>query len=301
MLACGVGAGGAYAQAPKIPDLAPYKDETVCPDNNPLAVLACGREHAKTFKPPRTTDGKPDFSGLWRGSQVGHENLLAHPTTPDDVGGPSFIVDPADGHIPIQPWAEAKRLENKARYIDQNAQCFESGVPRHLYMGSYQFLQSPKHLIFHSEEANAVRIVKLDDTPHPGKDIHLWQGDSIGHFEGNTLVVETTNQNGMPRLDQQGHFYTDAAVVTERFTMFDKNSILYEATIDDPKVYTRPFTIAIGLRRNNAPGYEIWEESCFEGESNSEHLRNIGYRNYPGFSSHDAEIAKEAYDRSQSK
>lgn len=284
----------------EIPDIRPTEG-SVCPSNNPLEVLACGREHAENFEPPRTADGKPDFSGLWRGSQVPHENLEAHPRTPDDTGGPSAVVDPEDGIVPIQAWAEAQRLENMARYIDQNAQCFESGVPRHLYMGSYQFLQTPTHLILHSEEANAVRIIKLDDSPHVGEDILMWQGDSRGHFEGDTLVVETTNQNGKARLDQSGHFLTDAAVVTERFTLFEDDSILYEATIDDPLVYTRPFTIVSGLRRNTRPGYELWEESCFEGEANSEHLRNIGYRNYPGFSSEDARIAKEAYERSLSK
>jgi len=290
----------ALVQAQPIPDIRPTEG-SVCPDNNPLAIQACGRQQARRFKPPRTPDGKPDFSGFWRGSQVPHESLEAHPTTPDDTGGPSAVVDPADGIVPIQPWAEAKRLENKARYIDQNAQCFQSGVPRHLYMGSYQFLQTPTHIVMQSEETNAVRIVKLDGSPHIGKDIVLWQGDSRGHFEGDTLVVETTNQNGMPRLDQAGRFFTDAAVVTERFTLFEQDSILYEATIDDPLVYTRPFTIAIGLRRNTTPGFELWEEACFEGEANSEHLRNIGYRNYPGFSSHDAQIAKEAYEGSQSK
>ena len=297
-----------FAQAPArgqqaalpIPDL-PRTAESVCPDNNPLAVHACGLEHAKTFKPPRTADGRPDFSGAWGGSQAAHENLESHPRLPDDSGGPSVIIDPADGKVPVQPWAEVKRLENKARYIDQNAQCFQSGVPRHLYMGSYQFLQTPTHMVLLSEETNAVRIIQLDSSPHVGKDITLWQGDSRGHFDGDTLVVETTNQNGMPRLDQAGHFYTEAAVVTERFTIYDANSILYEATMNDPLVYTRPFTMAFALHRNTRPGYELWEESCYEGEANSEHLRNIGYRNYPGFTSTDAQIAKDAYERSHPK
>ena len=292
-------AGGAQAPLP-IPNL-PRAADSVCPDSNPLAIHACGLEHAKSFKPPRTADGKPNFSGAWGGSQAAHENLEAHPKLPDDGGGPSVIVDPADGKVPVQPWAEVKRLENKARYIDQNAQCFQSGVPRHLYMGSYQFLQTPVNIVLLSEETNAVRIIKLDGSPHVGKDILLWQGDSRGHFESDTLVVETTNQNGMPRLDQVGHFYTDAAVVTERFVMVDMNTILYEATINDPLVYTRPFTMAFALRRNTRPGYELWEESCYEGEANSEHLRNIGYRNYPGFSSKDAQVAKDAYERSRSK
>jgi hypothetical protein len=290
------------AQAPPaaIPDI-PRTADSVCPNNNPVDVRACALAQAKSFMPPRTADGKPDFSGAWGGSQAAHENLEAHPRTPDDNGGPSVIVDPADGKVPIQAWAEVKRLENKARYIDQNAQCFQSGVPRHLYMGTYQFLQTPTHVVMLSEETNAVRIIKLDGSAHVGKDIVLWQGDSRGRFDGNTLVVETTNQNGMPRLDQAGRFYTDAAVVTERFTMYEPNSILYEATIDDPLVYTRPFTMVVALHRNTRPDYELWEESCYEGEANSESLRNIGYRNYPGFSSKDAKIAKEAYEGSRGK
>jgi hypothetical protein len=273
----------------------------VCPDYSPIAIQACGREHAKTFKPPRTSDGKPDLSGYWGGSQVPHENLEAHPKTPDDTGGPSAIVDVPDGKVPIQPWAEVKRLENKAKYIDQNAQCFMSGVPRHLYMGAYQFVQTPTRLVLLSEETNAYRNVFLDGRPHIGRDIVLWQGDSRGHWEGDTLVVETRHQNGNARLDQQGRFLTDEAVVTERFTMFEPNSILYEATIDDPLVYTRPFTIVSGLKRNLRPGYELWEESCYEGESNSRHLRNIGYRTYPGFSSTEARAAKEAFERRQTR
>jgi hypothetical protein len=287
-------------KAPAIPDIGPTQG-SVCPSNNAADIWVCAKEKAKAFKAPRTVDGKPDFSGFWGGSQAAHESLEAHPRTPDDGGGPSFIVDPADGKVPVQAWAEAKRIDNQLRYIDQNAQCFQSGVPRHLYMGQYQFLQTPGYIVMQSEETNAVRIIKLDNSPHIGKDIVLWQGDSRGHFEGDTLVVETTNQNGMPRLDQRGHFYTDAARVTERFTMFEANSMLYEVTMDDPLVYTRPFTMAIGLRRNTRAGFELWEESCFEGESNSEHLRNIGYRNYPGFTSDDAKKAKEAYERSLRK
>jgi hypothetical protein len=273
----------------------------VCPDYSPLAIAACGREHARTFKPPRTADGRPDLSGYWGGSQVPHENLEAHPKTPDDTGGPSALIDPPDGKVPIQPWAEAKRLENKKKYIDQNAQCFMSGVPRHLYMGAYQFIQTPTRLVLLSEETNAYRKILLEERPHLGRDIVLWQGDSRGRWEGDTLVVTTKNQNGNPFLDQQGRFLTDAATVTERFTLFEPNSILYEATIDDPLVYTRPFTIAIGLRRNTRPGYEIWEEACYEGESNTQHLRNIGYRTYPGFTAAQAREAKAAFERRQAR
>ena len=274
--------------------------QSVCPDNNPLPLVACARERTKTFAPARTADGKPDLGGYWGGTQVPHESLEAHVRTPDDNGGPTFVIDPADGKVPIQPWAEVRRRENRARYIDQNAQCFQSGVPRHLYMGTYHWLQTPTRLVQLSEETNAYRNIILDGRPHVGKDIVLWQGDSRGHWEGNTLVVETTNQNGRPFLDQQGRFITDAATVVERFTLFEPNSILWEITITDPLVYTRPFTMASALRRNPRADFEIWEESCYEGEANAAHLRTLGYRTNPGFTSRDAQIAKDAFERAQS-
>ena len=275
----------------------PPTPQSVCPDNNPIPLVACARERIRTFAPPRSADGRPDISGYWGGTQAPHENLEAHVRTPDDNGGPSFVIDPADGRVPMQAWAELKRRENRAKYIDQNAQCFQSGVPRHLYMGAYQFLQTPTRLVQLSEETNAYRNIILDGRPHVGKDIVLWQGDSRGRWEGNTLVVETTNQNGRTFLDQQGRFLTDAATVVERFTLFDPNSMLWEITIADPLVYTRPFTMASALRRNLRADFEIWEESCYEGEANTEHLRNLGYRTNPGVSSRDAQIAKEALER----
>ena len=270
-------------------------------DYNPVEILTCGREAAKSFNPPKTADGKPDFSGYWGGSQVPHENLEAHVRTPDDTGGPSALVDPPDGKVPMQAWAEEKRAENRKRFIDQNAQCFMSGVPRHLYMGAYQFIQTPTRLVMLSEEANAYRVIYLDTRPPLGSGITLWQGDSRGRWEGNTLVVVTKNQNGNPWLDQQGRFITDAATVTERFTMFEANGILYEITIDDPLVYTRPFSMALGLRRNTQQGREIWEESCYEGESNTQYLRNLGYRTYPGLTAAQARAAKDAYERRQGR
>ncbi|MBI3049772.1 MAG: hypothetical protein HYY76_15815 [Acidobacteria bacterium] len=281
----------------EIPSI-PRVQQSVCPDGNPVPLLACAREQIKTFTPPRTRDGKPDLSGYWGGTQVPHESLEAHPRTLDDTGGPSFVVDPPDGKVPIQPWAEAQRAENFAKYIDHNGQCFQSGVPRHLYMTSaHQFIQTPTRLVMLSEEANAYRIVILDGRPHIGRDIVLWQGDSRGRWEGDTLVVETTNQNGRAWLDQRGRFLTDAAVVVERFTLFEKDSILWEITITDPLVYTRPFTMVSALRRNRRPGFEIWEESCYEGEATANDLRGLGLGTHPGISSREAQMHKEAYEQ----
>lgn len=288
--------GSVQLLSQEIPSLPPTP-QSVCPDNNPLPLVACARGRAKAFTPPRTPDGKPNLSGFWGGTQVPHENLEAHGRTPDDNGGPTFVIDPPDGKVPMQAWAEVQRRENRARYIDQNAQCFQSGVPRHLYMGTYQFLQTPTRLVQLSEETNAYRNIILDGRPHVGKDIVLWQGDSRGRWEADTLVIETRNQNGKPWLDQQGRFVTDAAIVMERFTMFEADSLLWEITITDPFVYTRPFTMASALRRNTRVDFEIWEESCYEGEANAAHLRTLGYRTNPGVTSKDAQIAKDAFER----
>lgn len=258
--------------------------QTVCPSQG-MPFYRCALEKIKTFtSPPRTADGHPDFNGAWRtGAGFAHESLEEHVKTADDTGGMAVVVDPADGRLPLQPWARAQQRENFAKYIDQNANCFMSGIPRHMYMApAYNFIQTPNYIAIPSEEAHATRIIIMDGRPHIGKDILLWQGDQRGHWEGNTLVVETTNQNGRAFLDQRGTFYTNAAKVTERMTYIAQDVIAYVATIDDPLVYTRPYTIAFPMAKNANQGFEIWEESCYEGESTVAHLIGLGFRNYPG-------------------
>jgi hypothetical protein len=201
----------------------------------------------------------------------------------------------------MQAWSDALRKENAAKYIDQNIQCYQSGTPRHLYMGAYQFVQTKDYIVLLSEETRAYRMIILDGRPHIGKDVLLWQGDSRGRWEGNTLVVETTNQNGMPWLDQRARFYTEEAKVVERFTLLDANTIHYEATLTDLNVYTRPFTMAFPLRRNLTVGFQLMEESCYEGEGNVTHLNNLGLTRYPGITAKEARAAKEAFERRGSR
>ena len=276
---------------------APAQPQSVCPDDNPAAFHRCAMTAAKAYTPPKTPDGHPDLNGYWRHRTSGHEDMEEHPKEVDDAGGPSMIVDPPDGKVPMQAWADAQRMVNEEKYIDQNIQCYESGVPRHLYMGAYQFLQTKDYIVLLSEETRANRMITLDGRPHIGKDIHLWQGDSRGRWEGNTLVVETTNQNGKVWLDQRGRFYTDEATVVERFTFLDANTVEYQATLTDPNVYTRPWTMVFPLRRNLTAGYQIMEESCYEGESNVQHLMAVGYRRYPGMTAREARAAKAAFER----
>jgi len=272
-----------------------------CLSDDPALFWRCAQGQAKTFTPPRTADGKPDFSGYWRHRTEAKEGLEApwDDATRAGVGrrtsgdvplgpGKSLVIDPPDGKLPLQPWAAAQRKENVAKYIDQNVQCFLSGAVRHMYEApAYQIIQTPEYIAIPSEESHATRIITMANRPHLGKNILLWQGDARGRWDGNTLVVESTNHNGRVFLDRQGTFYTDSAILTERFMMLDQNTIAYGATVDDPLVYTRPFTIAFMLTRHTTKGFEILEEACFEGEADAKRLNTLGLKTYPGITSKD--------------
>jgi hypothetical protein len=253
-----------------------------CPAE-PAQFHVCAMAKTKTFNPPRTSDGKPNLQGFWRGLGSATENIEKHPKTLDDAGGDSLIVDPPDGEIPYQVWARNYPSIHRQKFVEPNVPCFLSGVPRSMYVPTQiEIRQSPEYVLMLFERAHAYRIIPLDGRPHVGEPIKLWQGDSRGRWEGATLVVDVTNQNARPWLDQTGNFYSDAARVIERFTLIDDNTIHYQATIDDPQVYTRPWTIVFPIRRNTDVKFELIEEACHEGERNTQPLIDLGYRIYPG-------------------
>ncbi len=255
-----------------------------CPAD-PAQFHPCALGKAKSYRPPRTPDGKPDLQGFWRGPASGTENIEAHPMTDDDNGGPSLIVDPADGKIPYQPWAAALQKENRSKYVEPNVPCFPSGVPRSMYVPTQiQFLQTPGHLLIMFERAHTYRIIPTTARPHVGPRIDLWMGDSRGRWEGNTLVVDVTNHSAKAWFDQAGNFHSPAARMVERFTLIDPDTIHYQVTIDDPAVYTRPWTMAFPLRRNKEKGFRLLEEACHEGERNTDPLIRAGQQIYPGIS-----------------
>jgi hypothetical protein len=115
-----------------------------------------------------------------------------------------------------------------------------------------------------------------------GNAIRLWQGDSRGRWEGNTLVVDVTNANGLTWLDNAGNFFSNALHVVERFTLVDRDTIHYEARLEDPNVYTRPWTMVSALTRNKEPGFELFEQACHEGNRAVEGERSVGLKPYPG-------------------
>ncbi len=231
-------------------------------------------------------DGQPDVQGAWRPVLGGTHSLDPAKSGAADFEerltgvvkiDPSRIVDPPDGHIPYRPWAAALRKELEAVYenptrpehIDTQTRCFVPGVPRLYYFPTFRILQPPGQVVFVWDEYHAFRVVPLDGRPHVGADIKLWMGDGRGRWEGHTLVVETTNLKAKSRLDVVGDFFTDKARIVERFIFVDANTMTYEATITDPTVFTRPWTIRVVQRR--MPGEEFWEWACHEGERDAGH------------------------------
>ena len=249
-----------------------------CPAD-PVLFYACAKAKAKTFVPPRTKDGTPDFQGYWNANRQAF-NIEAHEQSFAYQGGPTLIVDPPDGQVPYQPWAAAKQAERADKtldppsieFLDPNAQCFLRGIPRQMWMMDYQFVQpegSPFIFTLH-EQNHAYRVIAMDGRPALSGNIRKWMGDSRGRWEGNTLVIETTNQNGREWLDNVGNFYSDKAHITERIVMVDEETLLWEARIEDATVYTQPWTMTFPLRRNKTAGFQLIEFACHEGNKSPE-------------------------------
>ena len=253
-----------------------------CPDA-PAQFHPCALAKAKTYSPPLMPDGHPDLNGIWRGRTGATENIEEHAEEFDTSAGPTLIVDPADGKVPFQPWAAAQAKANIATFIEPAVPCFPGGMPRTMYQPpDFRITQTPAYIVFNAERAHNFFVVPMDGRPHLGGNILLWQGDSRGHWEGHTLVIDVTNQNAQTWFDQIGRFYSDAVHMVERFTPVDANTMDYEVTIEDPNVYIKPWKMAFALRRFTQPGYEFWEEACHEGEYNAQHRVNLGQKVFPG-------------------
>jgi hypothetical protein len=184
------------------------------------------------------------------------------------------IVEP-DGKLPVQPWARVE-LESRMRpergYDDPTAHCFAAGVPRSMYVPSpFQIVQTPGYVVFLFERMSW-RIVPLDGRAHIPDTIRLWQGDSVGRWDGDTLVIDTANLNGKTWLNEVGEVVSYAERVVERLTPVDADTINYEATITDPVVYTRPWTIVFPIKRQND---ELLEVACHEDDQDLAHLKTI--------------------------
>ena len=222
-------------------------------------------------------DGQPELpKGIWRAVNGGTRYV-------DRATGAltgSRVVDPPDAQLPYQPWAlELKSTQDydlefptKPWHVDTQPRCLNS-VPRFgYYVTEYEIYQITGQIVFHFQLEHITRVIPLDGRPRIGSDIKLWMGDARGRWEGNTLLVDTTNLNGKTRLTGSGDFYTANMHLTERMTFVDPTTMVWEGTIDDPTVYTRPWTIRVEhklqpkvFRPGREPEGEIVEYMCHEG------------------------------------
>jgi hypothetical protein len=224
------------------------------------------------------TAAAPDISGFFQADHGGANwGLEPHP---EPVGltppGRGVVIDPPDKMLPYQEWARAERLARdkpERGYDDPTAHCFvAAGVPRSFYVPSpFHVVQTPTHVVFLFERMSW-RIVTLTPRPFLPDTIRLWQGDSIGRWEGDTLVVDSRNFNGRTWLNEVGDVISHAATVVERFTPMDAKRVRYQATVTDPLVYTRPWTMEIPLVRQPD---QILEAACLEDNQDLQHLKDV--------------------------
>jgi len=248
----------------------------------PVKFHACALPKMKAFSPPRTPDGRPDMQGYWDRAFTS-QDIEEHKDGFGIQAGPSLVIDTPDRRIPYQPWALEIKKDIVDRFISPLASCFPPGVPRQaIAPASHQIIQSPGYLVHLLEYSHAYRVIPTAAGPHAAGVVTLWQGDSRGRWEGNTLVVDVTNSNGLTWFDNAGNFYSDAVHVVERYTLVDADTIHYEARIEDPKVYTRPWMMVSVFVRNKEPGFELLEQACHEGNRAVEGGQSVGLKPYPG-------------------
>ena len=235
---------------------------------------------------PRTTAGKPDLNGIWQALTTANYDLEAHgprpalamrpgpivPVPAKEVvalgavgavpGGPGIVVG---GTIPYLPEALAKKRENQEQWLtrDPEIKCYLPGVPRATYMPfPLQIFQSEKAFVIAYEYASAVRNIYLKDPGPPQVD--TWMGQSVGRWEGDTFVIAANGFHDQSWFDRAGNYHSEALRVTERYTMTDRDHIQYEATIEDPKVFSRPWTIAMPLYRHVNNDARLGQFKCVE-------------------------------------
>jgi hypothetical protein len=253
---------------------------------------------ATPYRAPRTADGKPDLNGVWQAVNTANYDLLAHAArpalsllpAPPRSGSPGNVratpvalpapavralgavggVPAGDGvvdggEIPYQPWAAAKQKENAEHWLERDPEirCFMPGVPRATYLPyPFQILQGTDKIVMAYEFAGASRTIHMGpvgDSPAP-----TWMGWSRGRWDGDTLVVDVTDFNEETWFDRAGNFHSDELKVTERYTPVSPHHLMYEATITDPKVFTRPWTLRMPLYRRYERDKQLLEYKCVE-------------------------------------
>ena len=242
-----------------------------------------GEGQPTAFRAPRLAGTEnPDFNGIWQAMTTANWDILDHAADagPLHKAAGAWAVQPEGGGIvegnviPYKDEARAKQksnFENRLKFDplnphemgDPEAKCYMAGVPRAMYMPyPIQILQTGDQILMAFEYASASRIIHLKN--HREAPVPSWMGWSNGRWEGDTLVVDVTSFNGNSWLDRAGNYASDTLKVTERYTLQDATHLMYEATLEDPSVFTRPFTIRVPLYRRLEANMEVGEMKCVE-------------------------------------
>jgi hypothetical protein len=251
-----------------------------------LALLAITASQAGEYHAPLAADGHPDLNGVWQALNTANYDLETHMARPamalregphgplpaagvialGAVGAvPGGLSVVSDGEIPYKPEALARKKENQENWLTRDPEifCYLPGVPRATYMPyPFQIFQTPNGILITYEYAGAVREVYMKDPGSPP--VESWMGQSVGRWEGDTLVVEVTGFNDRTWFDRSGNFHSAQLRVVERYTRVAPDHLRYEATIEDPEVFTRPWKISMPLYRRMEPGAQLFDFKCVE-------------------------------------
>jgi hypothetical protein len=231
-------------------------------------VIAVLPTLAQTYRAPRTANGQPDLQGIWQAQTTAPYDIEPHAALLGMPAGAGIVVG---GEIPYTPEAAAKKQQNfkNRATLDPNNKCFLPGVPRANYMPfPFQIFQTAKDVAILYEFVHAYRLIPLDGSKHPD-DVDFWMGDSRGHWEGETLVVDVADNNDQTWFDAAGNFHSGALHVVERYTRTGPDTISYEATMEDPKVFTKPWKISLSFYRRPEKNLQLMEYDCYAYEEPS--------------------------------
>lgn len=227
----------------------------------------------QNYQAERTAFGAPDLNGIWQAVGAHHWDIEPHAASHGPVvelgalgGIPGGLGIVEGGEIPYTAAARAMQQENKQHWVERDpaAKCYMPGIPRATYMPyPFQIVQTEEYILFAYEFASASRVVYMD-RPDFEAPVDAWMGHSLGSYDGETLVIDVTAQMPDTWLDSSGNHHSNSIHVVERYTAISENHIMYEATIEDPETYTRPWTVSLPLYRRIDENMQLLEFKCVE-------------------------------------
>lgn len=238
-----------------------------------IVLLAAQSAPAQDYRAPRTPDGRPDLNGIWQAVGAAHYDIEPHAAdfSPSlEMGAlgavPAGLGIVVGGEIPYQQSALAQRVANRENRLlyDPAVRCYMPGIPRATYQPfPFQIVQTPEYILFAYEFASASRIVYMN-RPDFEAPADAWMGHSRGTWDGETLVIDVTSQVPETWFDRSGNYHSNSIRVEERYTATGENHLQYEATITDPEIFERPWTIRLPLYRRVDENMQLLEFKCVE-------------------------------------